>query len=232
MIEQTAYAWNVLYTTSYPISRISLVLLYRRVFIQQWVRKVCWFLLFAYVGYAIGSMIADLCAAFPVQSNWNPDIKATRYIDGKALFLANSGFNIATDVILLILPLIVIWTLKRSRANKLGLSAIFCLGVLTVIASIARLVYYYKYVVNDPMCESALGLRVVDSTPLTKRILLINLLYLKGGLPTSQYWTIAEMDLGLLCPCLVTFGPLIRSGYVHSLLPPREFKRDIRTREK
>ena len=132
---KTAYAWNVLYTTSYPVSRISLVLLYRRVFIQQWVKKVCWFLISCYIGYAIGSMVADLCAAFPIQSVWNPDIRATRQIEGKALFLANCGFNIATDVILLVLPLVVIWAMKRTRIHKLGLSAIFCLGALTVSPS-------------------------------------------------------------------------------------------------
>ena len=30
----------------------------------------------------------------------------------------------------------------------------------------------------------------------------------------ADWWTMVEMDLGLLCPCLVTFRPLISSGYV------------------
>ena len=128
---KTAYAWNVLYTTGYPVSRISLVLLYRRVFIQVWVRKVCWFLIFCYAGYAIGSMVADLCAVFPIESNWHPDVRVTRSIDGLSLFLANCGFNIATDAILLVLPLVVIWKMKMNRAHRIGLSAIFCLGGLT-----------------------------------------------------------------------------------------------------
>ena len=129
---KTAYAWNVLYTTGYPVSRISLVLLYRRVFIQTWVRATCWFLVFCYAGYAIGSMVADLCAVLPVASVWNPDIKATSSIDGLSLFVANCGFNIATDVILLVLPLIVIWSMKNTRLHRVGLSGIFCLGALTV----------------------------------------------------------------------------------------------------
>ena len=151
---QTAYAWNVLYTTSYPVSRISLVLLYRRVFIQPWVKNVCRVLVFCYVGYAIGSMVADFCAAFPVETVWHPGRKTDRQINGKDLFLANAGFNIATDAILLLLPLVIVWALNKPRLYKVGLSFIFCLGVLTVIASIARLVYYYKFDVNDPMCES------------------------------------------------------------------------------
>ena len=155
-IIQTAYAWNVLYTTSYPVSRISLVLLYRRVFIQPWVKKVCWVLIFCYVGYAVGSMVADFCAAFPVETVWHPGRKTDRQIDGKDLFLANAGFNIATDAILLLLPLSIVWTLNKPRLYKVGLSFIFSLGVLTVVASIARLVYYYKFDVNDPMCESSI----------------------------------------------------------------------------
>ena len=149
---KSAYAWNVLYTTSYPISRISLVLLYQRVFIQPWVKKVCWVLTFCYAGYAVGSMVADFAAALPVASNWNPDVQPKRQIDGRALFIGNSAFNIATDVILLILPLPVIWTLKRDYLYKWGLTGVFSLGVLTVIASIARLVYYYQYDENDPLC--------------------------------------------------------------------------------
>lgn len=77
-------------------------------------------------------MVADFCAAFPVPFNWTPGVQATRHIDGKTVFFANCGFNIATDVILLILPMIVIWKMKNTRLYKLGLSVIFCVGVLTV----------------------------------------------------------------------------------------------------
>ena len=133
---KTAYAWNVLYTTGFPISRISLVLLYRRVFIQTWVRRICWLLVACYVGYALGSMVADFCQIIPVVSIWRPlDITPTHQINGKDLFLANCGFNISTDVILLVLPLTVVWTMKSSRIHKVAISAIFCLGALTVCES-------------------------------------------------------------------------------------------------
>lgn len=99
-------------------------------------------------------MVADFCAVFPVELNWHPGRKADRQIDGRLLFLGNAGFNIGTDAILLLLPLVIVWALSKPRLYKVGLSFIFCLGVLTVIASIGRLVYYYKFDVNDPMCES------------------------------------------------------------------------------
>ena len=98
-------------------------------------------------------MVADFCQVLPVAANWNLDVKATSRIDTTKLYYANTGFNIATDIILLVLPLTVIWTLKMSWLSKLGLSGIFCLGGLTVVASIMRLICYLNYSGLDPNCK-------------------------------------------------------------------------------
>ena len=172
---------------------------------------VCWFLIFCYAGYAIGSAIADFCLVRPLAAQWDVNVKATYHIDSPKLYLANSGFNIATDAILLVLPLVVIWTLNVSRLHKMGLSAIFCLGVLTLIASIMRLICYYQYDKLDPNCES----KRLPSFTFHRERGANGSICLIVGLALVQWWTIAEMDLGILCPCLVTFRPLIRSGYVH-----------------
>ena len=103
-------------------------------------------------------MITDFTSALPVNSIWNRNVKATiSDIDDNKLYIANSGFNIATDAILLILPLIIIWRMQMTWLHKLGLSGIFCLGALTLIASIMRLYYYYKVNVYDGACEFKLS---------------------------------------------------------------------------
>ena len=183
---KAAYAWDIIYTIAYPIARISLVLLYRRVFIQRWFRSLCWFLIGCYSCYGFSSAIAGFCQGFPIASNWDVNVKPTRHIDDKKLYLANSGFNITTDAILLVMPLAVIWSMNLTYAHKAGLSAVFCLGVLTLIASILRLVYYYRFDPYDPMFT----------------------------LGNAGWWTMVEMDLGIICPCLVTFRPLIRSAFL------------------
>ena len=142
-----------MYTTSYPIARISLALLYRRIFMQPWIRGPCWFLVFCYMGYSIGSFFADIFTFKPIASAWDTNIKRTHTINIKALYLANSGFNIATDIILLLLPLAAIWNIRMSRMRKIGLGLIFSLGCLTCIASIFRLALYYTYNILDPNCE-------------------------------------------------------------------------------
>ena len=142
-----------MYTTSYPIARISLTLLYRRIFIQPWVRWTCWFLVFCYAGYAVGSFFADIFTFNPIRSAWDLNVKRTHTINIKALYLANSGFNIGTDIILLFLPLGALWNLRMSFWRKLGICLIFCLGCLTCIASIFRLALYYTYNTLDPNCK-------------------------------------------------------------------------------
>lgn len=144
-----------MYTTSYPIARISLALLYRRIFIQSWVRWTCWFLIFCYAGYAIGSFFADVFTFKPIASGWDLNVTRTHTINIKALYLANSGFNIGTDIVLLLLPLAAIWNIRLSVWRKVGLGLIFSLGCLTVIASIFRLALYYTYNTLDPNCKSA-----------------------------------------------------------------------------
>lgn len=102
-------------------------------------------------------MVADFCQVLPVEANWNPDVKPTSVIHTKDLYLGNTGFNIATDAILLVLPLSIVWTLRMTWLHKLGLTAVFCLGGLTVVASIFRLVCYLTYNVLDPNCECILS---------------------------------------------------------------------------
>ena len=151
---QTAYGFNVLYTTAYPVSRISLVLLYHRVFVQPWFRYCCWVLVALFAGYSFSTVIADLCTVFPVEAGWNRNVKPTRKINTETLYIANCGFNISTDAILLLMPLLVIWRLNMTILHKLGLSAIFSLGILTVLASIFRLIYYYRLNPYDLTCKS------------------------------------------------------------------------------
>ena len=98
-------------------------------------------------------MVADFCQVLPVEANWNPDVKATSRIDNTKLYYGNTGFNIATDIILLVMPLTVIWALKMTWLSKLALSGVFCLGGLTVVASIMRLKCYLNFTGVDPNCK-------------------------------------------------------------------------------
>ena len=152
-IIQVGYAFNFFYNLTFPPSRIALVLLYKRVFwVKKWFAYLCWFLISCYAGYSISTVVTCAVGTLPVEANWNKSIKPTHVIDFRKLQLANCSFNIATDIILLVMPLMVIWTLQMTKAHRAGISAVFCLGVLTVIASIMRCYYTFNASRYDPLC--------------------------------------------------------------------------------
>ena len=181
------YPFNMLYTTGYPLSRISLVLLYRRVFeSRRWFLNLSLVLLVMFAGYMIGTLVADILADVPIAAYWDHTIEPIHTINGTALYIFNVSFNIATDLVLLILPNFIIWRrLGMTFWQRIGLSAIFALGVLTLVASILRLIFFFRIKVYD-----------VSYT-----------------LVPYATWTAVELFLGILCPCLVTFGPLIRMAW-------------------
>ncbi|KAI4166704.1 MAG: hypothetical protein LQ343_007827 [Gyalolechia ehrenbergii] len=189
--EQIDYAFNLCYTTGYPLSRISLVLLYHRIFVQRWFRNICWFFIAVFSGYMISTVIVDSLLRIPVRAYWDRTVTPERSVDLVKLYIANAAFNITTDSILLLLPISIVWQLSMTRIQKLGLTAIFGMGALTLVASIARLVFFYQVRTED----------------------------ISYTLVPIVWWTSAELFLGILCPCLVTFRPLFRSA--HSIISSR-----------
>ena len=125
------YALNLLYS-SYQLSKISLCILYKRIFIFLWFEICCWILIAAFTGYLIGTFITNIFLSIPVQAHWTPTMTPKKVVDQFALYHANIYFNITTDVILLVLPLSVVWTLQMSMARKIGLTGVFAVGVLCV----------------------------------------------------------------------------------------------------
>ena len=72
-----------------------------------------------------------------------------------------------------------------SKWSRLGLSFVFSLGVLTLVAACMRCYYSLSYDLADPDYSTG----------------------------TGAFWTVTEVYLGILCPCLVTLHPVIVKTY-------------------
>lgn len=55
---------------------------------------------------------------------------ATKCLDGITQEIAIGGFNIATDVLILVLPIPQVWQLRLSTSKRVGLTFVFLLGSL------------------------------------------------------------------------------------------------------
>jgi hypothetical protein len=69
-------------------------------------------------------------SCIPHQKIWDMTITWGTCIDVKGVYVPAAAVNLASDVIILLLPQKVIWALRMSRKNKIGVSLIFTIGFL------------------------------------------------------------------------------------------------------
>ncbi|KAI1088162.1 hypothetical protein F5B19DRAFT_472463 [Rostrohypoxylon terebratum] len=98
----------------------------------------CYFMIVLNVLLYISSIISSAITCIPHDAIWYPWVKGT-CIDRKALGLFTAFFNVFMDLIILLLPQKVIWSLQMNASRKLGVSLIFSVGMLATVCAIGRL---------------------------------------------------------------------------------------------
>lgn len=58
--------------------------------------------------------------------------------------IVTSSFNLATDVVIFIIPQKVIFSLQMSTHKKLGVSIVFAIGIIGIIAAAVRTTYMIR----------------------------------------------------------------------------------------
>jgi hypothetical protein len=86
--------------------------------------------MFLVVGYNFALVFPLIFACTPFRRNWDVTITAGSCIDRTPLYMATAVLNMATDLLLLVLPVPMVVGLQMPRAQKLGLMCIFGVGSL------------------------------------------------------------------------------------------------------
>ena len=128
------YIHENFYMPSLAMVKLSILLFYARIFPGRTFRRVL---------YAIGGMVLLwwTCCQFvivfqcrPIPDFWKyregPAGPGVNCIDVSSFFVGQAIPNIATDIVLLILPLPSIWRLQLPVSQRLSLVAIFAVGSL------------------------------------------------------------------------------------------------------
>ncbi len=114
-------------------AKISIILLYLRVFgVNRRFRWACYLLGSIVVAYCLLCTMIILIRCTPVSANWNLRTKG-KCVKLIPVLIVIGGFNIATDVTLLVLPVPLIWKLRLPWPKRLGVFAAFATGILSVI---------------------------------------------------------------------------------------------------
>ena len=123
---------EVLYVLSICLVKVSILLQLLRIFnparntalfVLAWGLIVINILLYTGVG------LATIFQCNPRERIWNPLISGT-CLNEYAIFISGAAMNLASDIILLILPLRSVWKLQMKLKQKLQVSAVFVVGLL------------------------------------------------------------------------------------------------------
>ncbi|KAE8393535.1 hypothetical protein BDV23DRAFT_180596 [Aspergillus alliaceus] len=178
------FAYVLIYVVAIPIIKISIILFYRRIFGMNWAMWICVFLT---LGYFVSCYIAFLVCCQPLSYYW------TQYRDpngGKCIFnlypfyIGNAAANVATDAVILIVPIPLVWKLQMRTTQKILVSSIFLLGSFACVASIVR-IYFMTFLSKS-----------------------LDITWIMGDI---FIWSSVEPCIGIVCACLPTLQPLLRS---------------------
>ncbi|KAL8849384.1 MAG: hypothetical protein Q9221_005622 [Calogaya cf. arnoldii] len=123
-------AHEIIWAASIPIIKISILLLYIRIF-----GCLRYFRILAYVigifSFCWAMTVIFVCSfqCRPIQYIWDKSIEGT-CLNTTLAFIINSAPNVFTDFVLLVLPLPAVWNLHTTTAQKISLTTTFLLGSL------------------------------------------------------------------------------------------------------
>ncbi len=138
LTDQTQYTFILIYILCITVVKVSILLFYRRLFDTDRFKRTSAAVVAFVVAYCLTFMIGTIFQCTPVRYMW------VKSIDGHCMntpvfLLVGSILNILTDIVIVILPIPIVWSLQVTRQQKMALSGIFLLGGLCVVNDSTRL---------------------------------------------------------------------------------------------
>lgn len=128
---QCFFANEISYTLLVPSIKISILLLYRRIFTVRSFRIASLITGGLVISWCLAVFITVLLQCRPIALNWNKALEGT-CIDPKQFFFGNAISNLLIDVVILALPIPMVLQLQLRLSQKLTVLGIFLLGGLYV----------------------------------------------------------------------------------------------------
>ena len=129
------YVYVVLYSISFPLSKLSILFLYRRVFQVPSFQRTVMIVMSIFVAFYIAQIFVVIFPCRPIAFFWDQVVapKSGKCVNIQYLYYSVNIINIITDLVLLTLPVSKIWQLQMATKQKIAICAIFLLGGLYVL---------------------------------------------------------------------------------------------------
>ncbi|KAL4880274.1 hypothetical protein BJY04DRAFT_219272 [Aspergillus karnatakaensis] len=187
-ITKTVYLFaiaTILYPPCIALIKISMLLLYLRLFPGYYIRLAtlttlaitsCWGIIYTLMG------VFQCKPREYMWERWDGEHKG-QCLDQHAILMSHAIINIVLDVVVIALPLPTLLRLNLSLTKKVGVCMMFVIGLVVTVISILRL-------------TTSMGF-LTSSNPT------------RDFIPVS-IWSFLEIDLGIICACLPEIRALIQ----------------------
>ncbi|KAK8035607.1 hypothetical protein PG993_010602 [Apiospora rasikravindrae] len=167
------------YHLSLGLVKASILLLYIRMFKSyDTLRRAAWIMLAIILVGICGILAITMTACIPLRKKWDSNVEG--YCHPNWPWWAATGFQAGSDVIIFLMPLSTIYKLRLPRRQKLGLCAVFALGLFVCLVAILRIVWVSR--ANDPD-------------------------YTFNGKAVGE-WSCIEINTAIVCASLMVLKPL------------------------
>ncbi|KAK7930980.1 hypothetical protein PG985_001692 [Apiospora marii] len=178
------YASTVMYFSITATTKLSILLLYNRIFsVNVLLRRLVRLLLAVVIGFWIGCTVANLTNCIPMEYVWINSLSDPRYCFNYNIYWFASGICEAfIDVLIILLPVRTILGLQLSTEKKVAIAFVFMLGG------------FCNSVILSGLLKAIFG-------------------YIPGSRQPSffrtQLWTTVHCGTGIVCACLPVCLPLL-----------------------
>lgn len=183
-IAKVTLAVQELYTTGISCVKISVLMMYHRIFRNTAPRfhQALWALGSFIVAYNFVQFLVILFQCSPVPAAWDPTIPGAKCIKLMTELEVAGCFNALTDIITVALPLPLLWRTQMAPRKKYQVIGTFMVGGFVCIVSVWRV----------PMQA---GISLVDASWTDV---------------DACNWSFVELSTAIMCGCLPTLRPLLR----------------------
>ncbi|KAK7966922.1 uncharacterized protein PG986_001199 [Apiospora aurea] len=142
-----AFLFGVFYSSALGLIKIAIPLEWSRIFVPPGTRKKSYFWWGSMFIVALQSLVLVVITillnvqCIPHEAIWDvTKVAGAKCFPLPILQKVSASTHFVTDVIMVLLPQKVVWSLNLSMQKKVGLAFVFSLGILGVVCSVFRLV--------------------------------------------------------------------------------------------
>ncbi|KAJ6113017.1 hypothetical protein N7512_008341 [Penicillium capsulatum] len=123
-MDLTLFTGSILYIGCIACIKLSILMLCRQLFPANPIQIAVWWVSGLFILWVMCGISAGCFNCIPTEKLWYPEMP------GGCMNLPKFSYglqvpNIATDAIILVMPMPIVWSLPVSKAQKIGLSGIF-----------------------------------------------------------------------------------------------------------